>query len=26
VATEVPMGRMIAEHMRARVKKTLAGK
>ena len=26
VATEVPMGRTIAEHMRARVKKTLAGK
>lgn len=26
VATEVPMGRTIAAHMRARVKKTLAGK
>jgi len=26
VATEVPMGRTIAEHMRARVKKTLSGK
>jgi hypothetical protein len=26
VATEVPMGRTIAEHMRARVKKTLAAK
>jgi len=26
VATEVPMGRTIADHMRARVKKALAGK
>jgi hypothetical protein len=26
VATEVPMGRTIAEHMRARIKKTLSGK